>query len=287
MISIIIGSVKPELSQALRENIDKTIDVPYELLIHDNRPTHWGLCKLYNHCARQSKGDILCFLHEDIHFHTQNWGHILTDFYAGNSQAGVVGFAGATLKTKTVSGWGTLREVERRNLLQSSHRNHPKRTVVNPHGEDFAQVLTLDGLALIVPKRVWEQYPFDEILFDGFHQYDIDFSLQVSRTYNNYVCYTIDVEHFSEGTFDHRWYQSALVLHQKWEQKIPQTIFPCTKSLVKKCEARASYMLARAELKHKWGHRHPSSIWWGQVKRCSLWDFFYAVKLVKYILRAL
>jgi hypothetical protein len=288
MISVVIASVKPELSQALRDNIEQTIGVPHEIWVHDNRHTQWGLCRIYNHYARLSQGRYIAFLHEDIHIYTSDWGRILADFYAADPQAGVVGFVGSTLKTRTPSGWQTIETCSRIHRWKPAGNGRIRRVCQNPHGEDYAQVLTLDGFALIVPRDVWQQHPFDEALFGGFHQYDIDFSLQVALNHRNYVCFTIDIEHTS-GTFDRAWYDSCLRLHRKWGDRFPWSIVPCTKRRIRHAEASAAYMLVRFELKHQWGRRSLACVLRERLRPSLLtpWDFLYTLKLIKYFLLAL
>ena len=41
MISIIASSINTEQNILFRKNIEETIGVPYELIIHDNRETKW------------------------------------------------------------------------------------------------------------------------------------------------------------------------------------------------------------------------------------------------------
>ncbi|MDR2791333.1 MAG: glycosyltransferase family protein [Tannerellaceae bacterium] len=289
MISVVIASVKPELSQALRDNIEQTIGVPHEIWIHDNRHTQWGLCRLYNHYARLSQGRYIAFLHEDIHIYTSDWGRILVDFYGANPQAGVVGFAGSTLKTRTLSGWESTAENSRMCLRQHIGKGHVQQICCNVHGEDYAQVLALDGFAFIVPRDVWQQHPYDEALLSAYNQYEIHFSLQVALTHSNYVCFTIDVEHFSCGRFERRWYDDALRLHRKWSDRLPWAIGACTARDIRRAEARAAYMLARAELKHRWYRRSLACIVRERLRPSLLtpWDSLYTLKLIKYLLRAL
>jgi hypothetical protein len=289
MISVVIASVKPELSQALRDNIEQTIGVPHEIWVHDNRHTQWGLCRIYNHYARLSKGRYIAFLHEDIRIYTSEWGRILADFYAANPQAGIIGFAGSILKTRTLSGWESTAENSRMCLRQRTSKGHVRQICRKVHGEDYAHVLTLDGFAFIVPRDVWQQHPFDEALFCGYHQYDVDFSLQVALTHRNYVCFTIDVEHFSCGSFDRSWFDDALRLHRKWGDRLPWAVGHCSPRHIRHAEARAAYMLARAELKHRWYRRSRRAIFRERLL-LSLQrprNFFYSLKLIKYFLRAL
>jgi len=288
MISIIVSSINPEQKNAFIANIDSTIDVPYELLVHDNRETNWGLCKLYNFYAERAKYDILAFFHEDILFHTTNWGSIITDFYAKNTDAGIVGFAGSTLKTQTMSGWECHKAATRLNIIQRQNEYKVRRKLVNPLQEDFSRVLTVDGLALFVPKNVWKQYQFDEQTFRGFHFYDLDFSMQVSESYKNYVCYLISVEHFSKGTYPRPWFDTALLFQDKWKDKLPYGIHSYSSEVINRAEANAKYKLTRGELTYSWENKKISTI---IRERLFLsfkepYHFKYNLKLTKHLIKA-
>ena len=74
MVSCIICSRKQDISTDLKENIKNTVGCDYELLIIDNSKNQYNIFKAYNEGIRRAKGDILCFMHEDIFYHTQNWG---------------------------------------------------------------------------------------------------------------------------------------------------------------------------------------------------------------------
>ncbi len=64
MISIIISSHKKHnLARCLR-SIQKTMGIPYELLVTEN-PGKYSLSCVYNHNAHEAKHEYLLFLHED------------------------------------------------------------------------------------------------------------------------------------------------------------------------------------------------------------------------------
>lgn len=107
MISIIISSFRPNLFSDLIENIKDTIGIDeYEIIKIDN-PGIMGLCDAYNKGAADAKYKYLCFCHEDVLFHTQNWGELIISSFSKNPRIGIVGFAGSVYKTWIPSGWGT------------------------------------------------------------------------------------------------------------------------------------------------------------------------------------
>ncbi len=106
-------------------------------------------------------------------------------------------------------------------MIQHTKKHEVKRCFNNPNKDRFAQVITLDGLCLFVRKDVWCECKFDEELFTRFHCYDIYFALTVAEKYNNYICYTLDIEHFSEGTYSKEWIEETIKLHNIWSNRLP------------------------------------------------------------------
>lgn len=226
MYSIICCSVKPEAAEALRQNVADTIGVPFEFIVFDNREKGYGLCRVYNLCAARARYDLLCFVHEDVAFQTPGWGQLLAGKLREES-CGVIGFAGSIVKLKRLTGWNTCGRDLRLHYVQFMRGGHHLRQV-NPDKEDFSPVVTLDGLCLFVRRQVWEEIPFDDATFTGFHAYDVDFSLAVACRYTNYVCHTVLVEHFSEGSFSYAWLDGMKKLHAKWESRLPMVAVPMT-----------------------------------------------------------
>lgn len=281
MISIIICSIKPELSISLSKNIEETIGYSaYELLIHDNREECWGLSKVYNHYANEAKGDILCFIHEDIKILTNNWGKIIEEFYQAHPKAGVVGFAGSTMKTKTESSWVSRIKYIRENIIQEHNDGTSTKFYFNPNNESFSEVAVLDGLAHFCPKNVWKSNPYDELTFDGFHFYDLDFSINIAQNFTNYVCNIIDLIHFSEGSFDKKWNHYSQIFHSKWSHQLPFVLSGITTKEINDCEARVSYKLALSELSKKKKRR--LEIFKEHCQRSSILKF--RVKLAYFLL---
>lgn len=230
MYSVICCSVNPEAAAALERNIADTIGMPFEFIAFDNREYGYGLCKVYNLCAARAKHPYLCFVHEDVRFLTNEWGKMLASRLA-REECGVIGFAGSVVKLKRLTGWNTCGKDLRANYVQYM-RGGPHSRCVNPDKNDFSPVVTLDGLCLFARREVWREIPFDEATFRGFHAYDLDYSLSVACRYQNYVCHTVQVEHFSEGSFSYAWLGELKRLHQKWEERLPMTAVPLTQKEV-------------------------------------------------------
>ncbi|MEI7736807.1 MAG: glycosyltransferase, partial [Ferruginibacter sp.] len=141
MISVIICSVNPQYLKAVSENIETTIGVPYELIVTDNRNSRKGICKVYNEAAAKANNELLCFVHEDVRFHTTGWGEILKDLFK-EEPVELVGVSGSVYKSKYPGTWAACsREFYRVNTLQ--HYGHIKEPVLskcNPFLEKSSEV---------------------------------------------------------------------------------------------------------------------------------------------------
>lgn len=218
MISIIVSSRQPEQLFRLSENIEQSIGVPFELLSCDNGQGSIGLCKVYNDFAQIAQFDILLFLHEDVLFHTKDWGNILIRIFRDRN-VGLVGVLGADTLTKVPSGWAK----------QDARFN---KGALKQHGEIFSQedhigltsVLAIDGVFMATTKVVWNESKFDEISLKGFHGYDFDFSMQVAQQYQVLVCNEILIEHFSKGSFNRDWINTTILLNKKWSHQLPKSL---------------------------------------------------------------
>ena len=214
MISIICCSITPELSTELRQNISTTIGkVNWEWLCIDNRDSENGICKVYNEAASKAKGDILCFVHEDVVFHMPGWGQALKQVFSQIENPGIIGVAGSRLIVSPQAGWYnfTKSNLNRYNIIQNYRNKTKEKLYINPQKEENSKVLLVDGVFMCMKKEVWKVIPFNEQLLDGFHFYDVDISLRVASKFNNYVNYSFEMEHLSEGSINKDWVQSFLL----------------------------------------------------------------------------
>jgi hypothetical protein len=223
MYSIIVCSIRPEEAEALRENIARTIGdgVPFEFIAYDNRGTGKGICQVYNECAERAKYSNLCFVHEDVEFLTQGWGRILVEKLS-EPDCGIIGFAGSTMKSKTITGWGATTYYGSRQHFVQRRKKKDLFIVDNPAGEAYSQVVTIDGMCMFVRKDVWANLRFDDKMLTGFHCYDLDFSIACHMAgYRNWVAQEVLIKHMSVGNYTMGWYNSSVDLHEKWGAVLP------------------------------------------------------------------
>jgi hypothetical protein len=232
MVSLIICSINQERCEKLLKNISDTIGVEFETIVFDNKIEKWGICKVYNYCAKKAKYPYLCFVHEDILMGTKDWGRIIINFMNNTTDCGVIGFAGGTVVEKNFLGWGYGTGNRYCNYYDPGFKQKNQEYNVkaldkhysNPNNEEFAKALTLDGLFLFVKKEVWIKSPFDEDMFQGFHFYDADFTFGIAQKKQNYVCFQADIYHFSGGNVDRVYCENARNFQHKWKNKLPHCI---------------------------------------------------------------
>lgn len=226
MISIIVCSIKPHLLEQFKNSVEETIGMEYEIVALDNRQNNYSITKCYNLGASKARGEYLCFVHEDVIFSSKDWGRILVEKMKDQS-TGVIGFAGAIVKTKTLSGWSVSRDYNRLHFHESldAKNNQAKFNLYNPDNLDFSPVVTLDGFCLAMRAKVWQKHQFDEHILDGFHLYDLDISTSVFVAgLKNYVCNTIDITHLSRGAFNKQWFEYSSIYHDKWADFLPLSV---------------------------------------------------------------
>lgn len=237
-----ICSIRPDDAEALRMNIKDTIgsDIPFEVIVYDNRGTGKGICQVYNECASKARYDNLCFMHEDVEFKTIGWGKAIADKLS-EPDCGVIGFAGNIMKSSVPTGWSSTRGKGDRYTYVQKDGDKDVISVRNPHKDDFSQVVTLDGMCLFMSRKVWETVRFDEDTLKGFHCYDIDVTLgAVAAGFRNWVCHTVLMEHFSMGSYGKKWAEDTLLVHRKWQDRLPMSVTPLDDRRKKRLEDKAS-----------------------------------------------
>ncbi|RYE17333.1 MAG: hypothetical protein EOP45_15980, partial [Sphingobacteriaceae bacterium] len=155
MISLIICSRDKAALEAAIHSANTTIGVPYEVIAIDNSKGKFGICEVYNEAASQAKFDFLCFMHEDIKFHTADWGKKVIE-QISQPATGVLGVAGSAFQPKAPGGWTAAGEPYLGiNVIQTTD-GEKRPDYVNPAAKTAMQAITLDGLWLCCRKSVWE-----------------------------------------------------------------------------------------------------------------------------------
>ena len=220
MISIIICSRELGITPQLSANIAATIGCEYELIVIDNSENKYSIFQAYNNGIGQSKSEIVCFIHDDISFHSNDWGTKLIEIFNSDSKIGLVGVAGSKAKTKAPSGWwNSAHELKQVNIIQHIETGEVERWEYGLENSLLAEVVAVDGVFMTIRKD--RDISFDTSL-KGFHNYDLNISLEYKiKGYKVMVTKAIDIEHFSGGNINKTWYQSTQKFHNKYKHYLP------------------------------------------------------------------
>lgn len=197
MISVIICSRGHDIPVVLRNNIETTIGIEHELIIIDNSQNKHDIFTAYNEGVRSAQGDILCFMHDDVLFRTQDWGRIIHGYFEKEEEIGVIGFAGAHFLPDVPLYWDESPFISEHDLTTRDGKTEKCFQLGHFADRDLVEVAVIDGMCFFVKKSLFNHISFDEVTFQGFHLYDMDISMQAKSVgYKVCVCKTVLIEHF-------------------------------------------------------------------------------------------
>jgi hypothetical protein len=231
MMSIIICSRDEEKLKEVNRSISNTIGVTHQVIAIDNSNGDYSIFQAYNIGVKQSHGNILCFMHEDISFKTTDWGKKVESIFEQNTDLGLVGVAGSSYKTRVPSHWSFPDSITKTgyiNIIQHYQHNRIIHHLNNPRQESLSKVAAVDGVWFCARREVFEKVSFDDETFSNFHGYDVDFSLAVNQYYTVAVTFDVLIEHLSPGSFNKVWLSETIKLHDKWQNKLPINVEPLT-----------------------------------------------------------
>ena len=222
MLSIVICSKNKLLSNEFVDNIRNTVGVEYEIIHIDNSENKFTIFSAYNLGFYKSKYQYLCFVHDDVFFHSQNWGQKVIA-HLQDPKTGILGLAGGDLVSRVPASWSGFLS-QSKNIIQSDRTGKvPTQIVRKPENFNLSKrpVILLDGVFMCLRRDLMESIQFD-VKMAGFHGYDFDISIQSTvKGYVNYVIYDMDLEHFSRGKTDAQYFRNLISVFKKWESYLP------------------------------------------------------------------
>jgi len=246
MLSIIVCSRNKNLPKDFVDNILNTVGVVYEIISIDNSENQYSIFSAYNIGFAKSKYPYICFVHEDVFFHTANWGEKVIA-HLQNPNTGIIGLAGAGIVTRVPASWSSLLSLSE-NIIQSD-RSGKKETEIFRlplnYTKSVRSVILLDGVFMCMRRELMEKIRFDETL-NGFHGYDFDISIQSTvKGYVNNVIYDIVLEHFSRGKTDKLYYKNLITVFKKWESYLPVSLNNSSEKMLSEITKNEDYNLQR------------------------------------------
>ncbi|MDD3154544.1 MAG: glycosyltransferase [Victivallaceae bacterium] len=226
MIEVIVCSNDPAAAAALERNVRSTIGMDdFVFSVMDASSGHMDLFTAYDRGIRRSRAEWIVCCHQDILFHTQNWGPVLIGHFAEDLRLGAIGVAGGSSHPRAPGGWMSAPPVCRRLTHLIQHDGSGRVFMDCAGGEDgrgLHPVATLDGVLLAFRREVFDECSFAASGLRGFHGYDLDISLQLYRRHWRLaVTSKILIEHFSPGRCDLRYVCNVLRIHARNPDILP------------------------------------------------------------------
>jgi len=175
-VSIIICSVDDHKFQAVASDYRTLFDgISHEIIrISDAR----SLAEGYNRGMERARGDALIFSHDDVCIISRDFALRCLEHLEHCDLFGVAGTTFLSGAGWALAGWPALAgqigmDSARPGSIGVTAYAHVTMPLV--HG-----IQALDGLLLVVKRSVALRHRFDDMTFDGWHMYDLDFSFRVA-----------------------------------------------------------------------------------------------------------
>jgi hypothetical protein len=183
-------------------------DWPHEIVrIADAR----SLAEGYARGVERATGEVVVFTHDDVEILPRDFGHRLARRLAECDVLGVAGATRATGPAWPFAGWPHLHGCVVYPEGSGYHVTVYSRTVPVAHG-----IRVMDGVFLAMRREVAGTVGWDAETCDGFHGYDVDFTLRAAKAgLRLAVASDLGVVHRSYGSLDKRWKATARKLVAK------------------------------------------------------------------------
>ena len=175
---------------------------PHEMLRIDDASS---LAEGYNRGASAATGEVLIFSHDDVEILAPDFGVRLARRLDECDVLGVAGATRATGPAWSFAGWPYLHG----SVIYPEGTGY--RVSVYSRTAPLARGLrVMDGVFLAMRREVALGIGWDARTCDGFHGYDIDFTLRAAQAGLRLAAATdLGVVHRSYGSFDERWESTA------------------------------------------------------------------------------
>jgi len=204
-----------------RENAGASVETVH-VRSTEERP---GLCAAYAEGVARAQGDVLVFTHDDAFMITPRWGVMVETFFASQDAIGVLGVAGSQRIVSERPSWFHL---ERPHVFGKVIHEIEGRSVLSLYSREDGtrEVVVVDGVWFAARRSLFDDVAFDAKTFDGFHFYDLDFSMQARKHTKLAVTTDLLVKHRSAGRYDVAWEKYAERFRAKWASELPASCAP-------------------------------------------------------------
>jgi glycosyltransferase involved in cell wall biosynthesis len=179
----------------------------------------YSLTEIYNKGLKESKYDIVVFMHHDIYFDSKNWGQKILNHFKRNDDYGILGLAGTTSMPKSAKWWEDFSKMK--GIVNHEHEGKKWESKYSQSkGNELDEVVLVDGLFIVINKNnIKEKFNED---IGGFHFYDVDFSFRnFIKDVRIGVMYDVRVTHKSIGQTNEQWEKNREIFAEKYKDVLP------------------------------------------------------------------
>jgi len=185
-------------------------------LVHNPEDTAKPLGQVYAETVQKCTGDIVTFLHHDCLIRQPGWTKIVK---TALEEFDVIGVAGTEYFEFSWPNWwndfknpeflvGTVHHTDGNKVWESRYRRVSIPT----------EVCLIDGLLFFANRKIFDEHKlFDYETMDGFHWYDLDFSMECNKAGIKMGVISIDVLHYSLGEMPPAFYAYRKAFKEKWK----------------------------------------------------------------------
>jgi len=160
-----------------------------KILINNSDGKFKSAASALNFGGKKATGNYLCFVHQDIHFCRKTDLENIEIQLSKLDNLSVAGVAGMSSEGKNF-------EQCQRNMI-IEQENPPK--IWGNFTNKTELVQTVDECLFIIPKKVFNVYPFDEVTCDNWHFYSVDYCLSMNSSGFNVYTIPFPIHHQSLG----------------------------------------------------------------------------------------
>jgi len=219
-ISVVISTRK--IDDTYLKHVEKMFSHPKtEVNIYENDGVN-SLSEIYNIGLKESKNDIVVFMHDDLILETTNITPKVVRLFEENPEYGIIGLAGTD---NLISGMWWQDRTSMYGVVGHEHegKRHVNHYSKQSFGDKPKEVVIVDGLFIMVHKnRI--KHTFNEE-FKGFHFYDLPFCVEnFMDGVKVGVTTKIMVTHKSIGMVNKQWEKNKLFFEALYEKHFPLTV---------------------------------------------------------------
>ena len=219
-ISVVISTRKRD--ENFIEHVRKVLSHPKsEIIVYEN-DNKFSLPELYNKGLKESKNDIVIFMHDDIILDVQNMTPKVIKLFEKNPDFGIIGIAGTD--NLTTGRWWENRESMYGKVghIQNNKR-HVNKYSKYSFSDTLKEVVVVDGVFMMIHKNRLK-HTFNEE-FKGFHFYDLPICVE------NYmegvkigVTTKFNITHKSIGGVNKQWEKNKYLFEALYEKNFPLVV---------------------------------------------------------------